>query len=104
MSPPPPRPPRTDTLFPYSTLFRSERGVHARPFDQRIRFREIVGIVPILCIHLLISAKTICDEQVTALPLLASHDLIKLRSAASIGCRADARVRDRKSTRLNSSH
>ena len=66
--------------------------MHALPFDQRIRFRERVGIVPILCIHLLISAKTICDEQVTALPLLASHDLIKLRSAASIGCRADARV------------
>src|SRR3546814_2964212 len=33
----PPRSTRTDTLFPYTTLFRSHRGVHRRGHRQRER-------------------------------------------------------------------
>src|SRR3546814_15724146 len=40
MIPRPPRSTRTDTLFPYTTLFRSPRGVLFRLDDRR---REIVG-------------------------------------------------------------
>src|SRR3546814_17433720 len=38
----PPRSPRTDTLFPYTTLFRS---LHAGLYDDMPRAREIVWIM-----------------------------------------------------------
>src|SRR3546814_2938492 len=36
----PPRSTRTDTLFPYTTLFRSERFHHRQPGLQRLRLRR----------------------------------------------------------------
>src|SRR3546814_10363319 len=44
----PPRSTRTDTLFPYTTLFRSQRQAKARANDQflAMRLREFVAIMP----------------------------------------------------------
>src|SRR2546422_6976078 len=75
------RPPRS-TLFPYTTLFRShvrnrDRGVIARPRDRATRERGAVRI------------------------LRRGRELDRLSGRHRGGRR---RMRDRKSTRLNSSH
>src|SRR3546814_21035759 len=38
----PPRSTRSDTLFPYTTLFRSEAGVKADLFDSKLRFNVAI--------------------------------------------------------------
>src|SRR3546814_14488142 len=97
MSPPPPRSTRTDTLFPYTTLFRSQgrrqpqaRRAHA---DRR---RDVeadhVRAVP---------AEDITDRAGVAWRFPMIHPTEDVReclvpTASSSG--------DRKSTRLNSSH
>src|SRR5689334_24725940 len=68
------RPPPRSTLFPYTTLFRSEADRSIRRFDVRARRRERDD----LCI-----------------------DALLLQHTLSIG---DVSMPDRKSTRLNSSH
>src|SRR3546814_15202207 len=68
----PPRSTRTDTLFPYTTLFRSDRGI-----DQRETARR--GFEG-------------CDAVLSVEPLQFDPPVDRLA------------LRDRKSTRLNSSH
>src|SRR5256886_5671385 len=63
------RPPRS-TLFPYTTLFRSDREPAPRP----------------------------------GVPFLSVVLALRARSGAALRRRAGRRARDRKSTRLNSSH
>src|SRR5260221_5395730 len=72
------RPPRS-TLFPYTTLFRSEAQRRAHTVGRRRRLRELAG-----------------DAVLQARELLGAF----LRGDVA----ADAAVADRKSTRLNSSH
>src|SRR3712207_8488263 len=80
------RPPRS-TLFPYTTLFRSQgsadrapqRGAALRGHRGRVRLRR--------------------KRRVDALPLLR----VRLLGLGAVG-RAPVRRTDRKSTRLNSSH
>src|SRR3546814_13457135 len=86
------RPPistRTDTLFPYTTLFRSLVDRHEAPFSGQLR-------------HL--TLETLCTNRDLAmlLPLGTDSDLT-LRVSAPV---ATVKVLhgDRKSTRLNSSH
>src|SRR2546422_4328903 len=74
------RPPRS-TLFPYTTLFRSDREV------------QVVE-------HGLAVASAVVEAHVLEADLAARHlELARARQVA-----ADVRYGDRKSTRLNSSH
>src|SRR3546814_16712414 len=82
----PPRSTRTDTLFPYTTLFRS--------LDPRVEETE---------------AGLIAQRRVGELALLDLHiDGVavdrRLQRGAVLRRRAAQCLRDRKSTRLNSSH
>src|SRR3712207_8486064 len=72
------RPPRS-TLFPYTTLFRSEVAL---PVDQRLGHREVLRQAD----------ERVVDRRVAVRVVLAHH------------VADDARALDRKSTRLNSSH
>src|SRR3712207_9355894 len=76
------RPPRS-TLFPYTTLFRSNEDNHAEPALERLRGR--------LQIDLGLAASRRAREQ-------------EVRAVASVHRGRDPLQGDRKSTRLNSSH
>src|SRR2546430_14372981 len=82
------RPPRS-TLFPYTTLFRSQAARRARRASERRRSWQVRGQEPLPFV------------------LRAQHDLDEIAGGAVAAARAahpmDARP-DRKSTRLNSSH
>src|SRR3546814_13780544 len=85
----PPRSTRTDTLFPYTTLFRSDEG-ERRPEDVD---RGIILTADALDRH-----QTVPDGEQQA----AEQHRLALAEIA-VGEIA-AEDRDRKSTRLNSSH
>src|SRR5688572_31273800 len=70
------RPPRS-TLFPYTTLFRSRRGVE----------RDLRGLTRYF-------AKAIADD----------HPIVASVGTGDVGERESRGIGDRKSTRLNSSH
>src|SRR3712207_6960913 len=76
------RPPRS-TLFPYTTLFRSEVVVHTEPWGSR---EELIG-------RLRGAEAIIANRERTPLNAEVLAQLPELRLVA-----------DRKSTRLNSSH
>src|SRR3546814_15983438 len=80
----PPRSTRTDTLFPYTTLFRSVRIVHGA--DRRCS-AAILDVQQILRTG--VSGESICGSSV---------DVCEWVDAC------EGRLLDRKSTRLNSSH
>src|SRR3546814_14487913 len=84
----PPRPTRTDTPFPYTTLFRSQRGDIVDRFDQRHR---AVGQL----------AQRADDLGMAG---MADEDDVPAPLARALGLAMDLRHQDRKSTRLNSSH
>src|SRR3546814_13017422 len=91
----PPRSTRTDTLFPYTTLFRSVWGVEAEPAHHRRREVESVGVRRRrLCVRLHQLHGRVPERDVSA-----DVDRGLLVRVAGIG-----REEDRKSTRLNSSH
>src|SRR3546814_17615154 len=46
----PPRPTRTDTLFPYTTLFRSLAGMHDQDFAGS-KTKPAAGLAPERCVH-----------------------------------------------------
>src|SRR3712207_8972894 len=77
------RPPRS-TLFPYTTLFRSQRGGYDRGGGPRMRRREENGPL---------SVHAIAGTYVVLLAI----DMEETASRGVLGL-------DRKSTRLNSSH
>src|SRR3546814_14235629 len=98
----PPRSTRTDTLFPYTTLFRSPEGAHPALRREARRPRLLLH-------HLWLDDVELADlgagfpGDAAALRRLAlragrQHPLRLCRR------RADDPFRDRKSTRLNSSH
>src|SRR3546814_14189772 len=76
----PPRSTRTDTLFPYTTLFRS----HAVLFD-------LEGL----------GNRTLHEHHFEGQPLVAPDGRVVAEQDAVGG---ECRLEDRKSTRLNSSH
>src|SRR3546814_13460483 len=82
----PPRSTRTDTLFPYTTLFRSAElaGIAARPTHERQGLREAKGFEAI--------------EPPPGDLMRVEHERRVVRELRGVECR------DRKSTRLNSSH
>src|SRR3546814_10191749 len=111
----PPRSTRTDTLFPYTTLFRS--GVQRRDIDLRHRHHRLEGA---LCLAAVRIGRQV--EQAPRRDLPEEAPAIIAPAAGILGAPvADDRVpvavgfllvfgddheayRDRKSTRLNSSH
>src|SRR3546814_11117379 len=106
MIPRPPRSTRTDTLFPYTTLFRSF-AIGQRPFnfmnDNRrklkipFRLERNLIVVPVY-INGHGPFNFILDTGVSI--LIITNPSLK----DSIGLKGDRTIKDRKSTRLNSSH
>src|SRR3546814_12960020 len=105
----PPRSTRTDTLFPYPTLFRSKRLEQSKEeLEKRVdeRTHELRRLNEILQDEVRRHEQTAADLErarkaadaanlgKTRFLAAASHDLLQPLNAA----------RDRKSTRLNSSH
>src|SRR3546814_14241469 len=71
----PPRSPVTDTLFPYTTLFRSDLRAQAAngPVDARVRMRtvgigEALGLVADRVGHAGRAEDAVADEALPALP------------------------------------
>src|SRR3546814_1048264 len=102
----PPRSTRTDTLFPYTTLFRSER------LGEAVDARFGGGIVdlPILP-RLAVDRTDVDDAAPAALDHAGKAGLGHVEAAAEVDAHhvvpvviAHPREGDRKSTRLNSSH
>src|SRR3546814_14824722 len=97
MNLPPPRSTRTDTLFPYTTLFRSEAGaelLHARG-AHAVRRELGVEVADGLVRHADVGAHQ--PLQRAAVPVAAQVVFRRREDDAFL-------VQDRKSTRLNSSH
>src|SRR3546814_15752659 len=95
----PPRSTRTDTLFPYTTLFRSAlRGAGAAG-DERRRPRRPLSDPPV------VEAARVVD-MARRRPDRNRGILVAARPRAAAGhlARAPPPQVDRKSTRLNSSH
>src|SRR3546814_14345756 len=98
MIPHPPSSTRTDTLFPYPTLFRStadiRRNISARaqPFGESHEFMRAEAVV-------LVHAAPVGVDLDRAVFLRADA----VAPVIFVG-KASARPADRKSTRLNSSH
>src|SRR3546814_14081217 len=88
----PPRSTRTDTLFPYTTLFRSRNG------------RSVSELADIDMPTLVIPGMDERHPQALAEQLARLLPQGKLATAAMSGSIVTAEDLDRKSTRLNSSH
>src|SRR3712207_7702399 len=86
------RPPRS-TLFPYTTLFRSELGVSQTPIREALHRLAADGVVVRIHMAGYRVAPKITREQF--------EDLVEVRLLLEP---VAARRADRKSTRLNSSH
>src|SRR3546814_14679158 len=120
----PPRSTRTDTLFPYTTLFRSSRGLALGAFDagaqrgdhgarERIEAFGVVQPQPADAIgrpvdddrHINSRHEGTClcaAREAASGPSIAARPSISRNAGCATPMRA--RRRDRKSTRLNSSH
>src|SRR3546814_20675118 len=97
MLPRPPRSTRTDTLFPYTTLFRSERHRSMmKPTDSTWREPARLEAAADWFCHRLDGPLGAGDQ--------AAFDAWKAESPANVYVYSRAEAADRKSTRLNSSH
>src|SRR3546814_4024352 len=121
----PPRSTRTETLFPYTTLFRSladlrPRWLPGRPVAALVFYRaqfQAANLAPMdaliaalaargvnaLPIHVASLKDPVCAETVAALIAEAGAGIV-LNTTAFALSQPGAAVSDRKSTRLNSSH
>src|SRR3546814_12448137 len=93
----PPRSTRTDTLFPYTTLFRSEAASETLPLDAWHRARG-ARMVEFAGYHMPIQYDGIMAEH------LWTRDSAGLFDVSHMGQLVLSGEGDRKSTRLNSSH
>src|SRR3546814_3634242 len=104
----PPRSTRTDTLFPYTTLFRSAAEHCERLCDILVRINAEGGEIIVLVLHLLV----LKEHAVFALghadgveQMAVGCDMHRLHVGEGGQHHLDlGRLEDRKSTRLNSSH
>src|SRR3546814_15098282 len=95
----PPRSTRTDTLFPYTTLFRSQAGaapqnVQAAAPDQSWAGRDLPDYRVASSRAAAASAESLGSGTLAAAPM----------ASASFSAPSAPATPDRKSTRLNSSH
>src|SRR3546814_2867898 len=100
----PPRSTRTDTLFPYTTLFRSILGKGGRSKKTSTKSTDLGRInrhiIPLIG-KMLVTRLTKADVTTMMKDIMAG----KTRQSEKTGkLRGRSIVRDRKSTRLNSSH
>src|SRR3546814_10413477 len=113
----PPRSTRTDTLFPYTTLFRSNDAASVRRTGEwtmgKIRSVVMAASLPMVAIPLALTAQPAmardADQRTYHLPaqsLAAALRAVAALSGRSIVAPAAliAERQDRKSTRLTSSH
>src|SRR3546814_1282383 len=103
----PPRSTRTDTLFPYTTLFRSHRDAVRSVLAARERGRRTGAKVETRgsCIHQVRTPLSLADEELVIVQLPTQlHRHIWGKSIISLPILPPSAERDRKSTRLNSSH
>src|SRR3546814_14992452 len=100
----PPRPPRPDPLFPYTTLFRSIQRRSARPSERPFARLSRGSSMPRL--HRLAFALAASTALVAAGPALAKAKAGQAAPIAELVKAVDIpyQALDRKSTRLNSSH
>src|SRR3546814_7186456 len=99
----PPRSTRTDTLFPYTTLFRSINGIAAQLQElcRRLRFKPEIAR---FALHVLEYRQAIVDRSgADIVNIVVEPAMIGRRTEAVAAARSMQRG-DRKSTRLNSSH
>src|SRR3712207_8848853 len=85
------RPPRS-TLFPYTTLFRSRQGCDVRTY----LLTRLIQLLPVLLVIVVLNFVLI--------RMAPGDPTYYLIGEATIGEEAHRELRDRKSTRLNSSH
>src|SRR3546814_11928131 len=101
----PPRSTRTDTLFPYTTLFRSDSTVKAGVEAERAFLHTCTDVVRCSGRQRQ-TAATSLDETLRSVHCAGQCNIVCSRVEGSVP--ADhmhiLRQRDRKSTRLNSSH
>src|SRR3546814_13106548 len=98
----PPRSTRTDTLFPYTTLFRSQADYVVRRL-QEYRAGTTSESDPHLFNIMAEVTKSLTDEEIDSLGSYL-QGLHERPDAATLIAMANAPAADRKSTRLNSSH
>src|SRR3546814_7586821 len=108
----PPRSTRTDTLFPYTTLFRSSRAsdgalaLDARVKPTAVRFRFFYNAGE--STRAIMLAKRVAvgsaEAQIAAIPSLSPGQRAEAASRNPIANTLTSPAGDRKSTRLNSSH
>src|SRR3546814_9854205 len=105
----PPRSTRTDTLFPYSTLFRSD---HVGPSDvSELERVQVELLVELMGDHHVegrsVSVRGVLEAHHVAEHRLPRHPVVFAVTGGAEDVVGIARLdvaRDRKSTRLNSSH
>src|SRR3546814_2503549 len=112
----PPRSTRTDTLFPYTTLFRSRRSSRRTSRGQSVKTRRhergVLGLRYLLRSSLGAGAGVEPDQVRRAVECGADDRVLFVCAAEHAGvvlgkienAETCLRPRDRKSTRLNSSH
>src|SRR3546814_3475823 len=104
----PPRSTRTDTLFPYTTLFRSRTGIRAKlqQLEDAIGVIDLGGHVQERIAHR-VGATDVgagLDQQVELRVAAVLHRAEDRCAATTFSDQVNRRALDRKSTRLNSSH
>src|SRR3546814_2000889 len=102
----PPRSTRTDTLFPYTTLFRSSRGeqppLRVVPADEGLR--ALPGPVGELDDRLVVHLELAALDPASDLGVERPVEAAVAGSTSGTAATFDHGSVDRKSTRLNSSH
>src|SRR3546814_2654376 len=97
----PPRSTRTDTLFPYTTLFRSQ-AAQDRTGDLLRAIATLIGVALELLDPFQVDDRRDADQQIR---VRGNIDLITDERTMQAFIKQQIRIRrDRKSTRLNSSH
>src|SRR3546814_3094464 len=103
----PPRSTRTDTLFPYTTLFRSRRSTMPELMDTEETgyedFRQCLRHLALVN-RLTLAHRPTLDWLERAIGRAPGRPLNILDAGSGYGDMLRAIHRDRKSTRLNSSH
>src|SRR3546814_20729416 len=108
----PPRSTRTDTLFPYTALFRSKIASDWKKPDGLfvVRPRDVLDFLAPLPVARLPGVGKVMDERLASLGIrtvaqLRDHPGLELESRfGRFGRRLFELAQDRKSKRLNSSH
>src|SRR3546814_7941250 len=94
----PPRSTRTDTLFPYTTLFRSQHWLQDN-MGKPLRISDLADALAVSDRTLIRRFREALDD--TPLGYLQN---VRLEAARTVLETSPISVEDRKSTRLNSSH